>query len=119
MLKHQNHYMFSMDIQLMFGVLIFSHYKAITKMIIIMNNIGLIDGNGYTICSRSCDNTVRFWDIRLNRNQFCVIKGDDGGIIFLKSLQLKKNEKKRKINCGVLFKFKYLSLNKQITLVSK
>ncbi|ETO01356.1 hypothetical protein RFI_36084 [Reticulomyxa filosa] len=42
-----------------------------------------------------------------NKNQLYVIKVDDedGGIIFLKSLQLKKNEKKKKINgdigCGI------------------
>ncbi|ETO36133.1 WD-40 repeat protein [Reticulomyxa filosa] len=35
MLKHQNHYMFSMDMKVLFGVLIFHHYKTITKMIII------------------------------------------------------------------------------------
>ncbi|ETO08925.1 hypothetical protein RFI_28462 [Reticulomyxa filosa] len=29
MLKHQNHYMFSMDMKMLFGVLIFHHYKAI------------------------------------------------------------------------------------------
>ncbi|ETO07645.1 hypothetical protein RFI_29745 [Reticulomyxa filosa] len=110
MLKHQNHYMFSMDMKMVFGVLIFHHYKAIindnnnNKM----NNISVIDGNGYTICfgscdntiqiwdiettkqfnnnignsnvicSGSCDNTIRFWDIRSNKNQLHVIKGDDG-----------------------------------------
>ncbi|ETO36613.1 hypothetical protein RFI_00449 [Reticulomyxa filosa] len=28
-----------------------------------MNNIGVISGNGFTICSGSLDNTIRIWDI--------------------------------------------------------
>ncbi|ETO35127.1 F-box and wd40 domain protein [Reticulomyxa filosa] len=35
MLKHQNHYMFSMDMKVVFCVLVFHHYKAIITMIII------------------------------------------------------------------------------------
>ncbi|ETO01480.1 hypothetical protein RFI_35960 [Reticulomyxa filosa] len=69
---------------------------------IIKDNIG----NSYVICSGSSDNTIRFWDIRSNKNELYMIKGDDedGGIMHLKFLQLKKNEK-RKINddigCGI------------------
>ncbi|ETO08429.1 hypothetical protein RFI_28958, partial [Reticulomyxa filosa] len=51
MLKHLNHCMFSMDIQMPFGVLI----------------IGVIGGNGYTICSGSWDKTIRIWDIETTK----------------------------------------------------
>ncbi|ETO07455.1 hypothetical protein RFI_29937 [Reticulomyxa filosa] len=76
-LKHQNHYMFLMDMKVLFGVLIFHHYKAITKMKIIiiikMNNIGVIGGNGYTICSGSYGNIIRIWDIETTK-QFNVFE---------------------------------------------
>ncbi|ETO09896.1 NACHT and WD40 domain protein [Reticulomyxa filosa] len=39
-----------------------------------MNNIGVIGGNGYTICSGSFDNTIRIWDIETAK-QFNVFKG--------------------------------------------
>ncbi|ETO06713.1 hypothetical protein RFI_30680 [Reticulomyxa filosa] len=45
MLKHQNHYIFSMDIKMMLIVLIFHHYKAtaiIAMTIIILANINII-----------------------------------------------------------------------------
>ncbi|ETN98146.1 hypothetical protein RFI_23059, partial [Reticulomyxa filosa] len=48
------------------------------------------------ICSGSKDNTIRFWDIRTNKNQLHVIKGDkkeDYGIYCLKLLQFKKKSK--------------------------
>ncbi|ETO11327.1 hypothetical protein RFI_26048, partial [Reticulomyxa filosa] len=79
MLKHQNHYMFSMDIQVVFVVLIFHHYKVIITMIIIikMNDIGVIGGNGYTICSGSFDKTIRIWDIETTK-QLNIFKGHNG-----------------------------------------
>ncbi|ETO07915.1 WD-40 repeat protein [Reticulomyxa filosa] len=38
------------------------------------NNIGVIGGNGYTICSGSYDNTIRIWDIETTK-QLTVFKG--------------------------------------------
>ncbi|ETO10826.1 WD-40 repeat protein [Reticulomyxa filosa] len=38
------------------------------------NNIGLIGGNGYTICSGSIDKTIKIWDIETTK-QFNVLKG--------------------------------------------
>ncbi|ETO04873.1 hypothetical protein RFI_32522 [Reticulomyxa filosa] len=32
-----------------------------------MNNIGVIGGNGYTICSGSSDETIRIWDIETTK----------------------------------------------------
>ncbi|ETN97402.1 hypothetical protein RFI_40127, partial [Reticulomyxa filosa] len=56
--------------------------------------------NSNVMCSGSDDNTIRFWDIRSNKDELYVIKGDDedGGIVCLKFLQLKKYKKKIKIN---------------------
>ncbi|ETO33641.1 hypothetical protein RFI_03461, partial [Reticulomyxa filosa] len=39
-----------------------------------MNNIGVIGGNGYTICSGSIDKTIRIWDIETTK-QFNVFNG--------------------------------------------
>ncbi|ETO15510.1 hypothetical protein RFI_21854 [Reticulomyxa filosa] len=41
-----------------------------------INNIGIIGGNGYTICSGSFDNTIRIWDIETTK-QFNVFKGHE------------------------------------------
>ncbi|ETO11613.1 G-protein beta WD-40 repeats containing protein, partial [Reticulomyxa filosa] len=71
MLKHQNHYIFSMDMKIGFGVLIFHHYKAIITI--------LVCGNGYTICSGSYDKTIRIWDIETTK-QFNVFKGHEDWI---------------------------------------
>ncbi|ETO33617.1 WD-40 repeat protein [Reticulomyxa filosa] len=56
----------------------------------------VIKNNLNVICSGSWDNTIRFWDIRSNKNQLHIIKGDaedDGRIICLKFILLKKKEK--------------------------
>ncbi|ETO05272.1 hypothetical protein RFI_32124 [Reticulomyxa filosa] len=39
-----------------------------------MNNIGVIGGNGYSICSGSFDKTVRIWDIETTK-QVSLFKG--------------------------------------------
>ncbi|ETO16607.1 hypothetical protein RFI_20732, partial [Reticulomyxa filosa] len=51
--------------------------------------------NSNVICSGSIDNTIRFWDIRSNKNELYIIKGkeEDNGICCLKFIMLKKKEK--------------------------
>ncbi|ETO36134.1 WD-40 repeat protein, partial [Reticulomyxa filosa] len=41
------------------------------------NSIGVIGGNGYTICSGSYDTTIRIWDIETTK-QFIVFRGHKG-----------------------------------------
>ncbi|ETO23554.1 WD-40 repeat-containing protein [Reticulomyxa filosa] len=60
------------------------------------------------ICSGSLDNTIRFWDIRSNKKEIYIIKGDDqgdDGISCLTFLQLKKKtsltKKNEEYDCGV------------------
>ncbi|ETO08452.1 WD repeat-containing protein, partial [Reticulomyxa filosa] len=65
MLKHQNHYVFSVDMKE-----INNNNDNNDKM----NNIGVIGGNGYTICSGLDDNTIRIWDIETTK-QFNVFEG--------------------------------------------
>ncbi|ETO00082.1 protein kinase, partial [Reticulomyxa filosa] len=45
-----------------------------------MNNIGVIGGNGYTICSGSWDNTIRTWDIETTK-QLNIFKGHEHWIM--------------------------------------
>ncbi|ETO10772.1 hypothetical protein RFI_26603, partial [Reticulomyxa filosa] len=54
------------------------------------------NGNSNVICSGSGDNTICFWDIRSNKNELYMIKGDekeDEGILCLKFIELKKKKK--------------------------
>ncbi|ETO01462.1 WD-40 repeat protein, partial [Reticulomyxa filosa] len=62
---------------------------------VIKNSIG----NSNVICSGSNDNTIRFWDIRSNKNQLYMIKGNEGdnGILCFKFILLKKKEKAKNI----------------------
>ncbi|ETO35114.1 hypothetical protein RFI_01960 [Reticulomyxa filosa] len=53
-----------------------------------MNNIGVIGGNGYTICSGSDDNTIRLWDIETTK-QLNVFEGHDS---YLSSVKYGSNE---------------------------
>ncbi|ETO23390.1 WD-40 repeat-containing protein [Reticulomyxa filosa] len=57
-----------------------------------------IGGSSNVICSGSTDITIRFWDIRSNKKEFHMIKGDfyeDGSILCLKFIQLKEKIKKQ------------------------
>ncbi|ETO17227.1 hypothetical protein RFI_20103 [Reticulomyxa filosa] len=56
----------------------------------IINNNEIGDSSNM-ICSGSYDNTIRFWDIRSNKSELYVIKGDkeDNGIFCLKFVLLK------------------------------
>ncbi|ETO15050.1 hypothetical protein RFI_22314 [Reticulomyxa filosa] len=67
----------------------------------IINNI-VINGNSNVIYSGSNDNTIRFWDIRSNKSELYMIKGDnekDNGIKCIKFISLKK-KKDYNDNCG-------------------
>ncbi|ETO03067.1 WD repeat-containing protein, partial [Reticulomyxa filosa] len=74
-----NHYMFSMDMKLVLFVNTNNNK---------MNNIGVIGGNGYTICSGSCASTIRMWDIETAK-QLNVFKEHTG---FVNSVKYGPNE---------------------------
>ncbi|ETO10695.1 WD-40 repeat protein [Reticulomyxa filosa] len=50
------------------------------------------------ICSGSTDNTIKFWDIRSNKSQLHIMKGnnEDDGIQCIKFLQVKRKKGKQK-----------------------
>ncbi|ETO34701.1 hypothetical protein RFI_02389 [Reticulomyxa filosa] len=52
------------------------------------NNIGVIGGNGYTICSGSYDETIRIWDIETTK-QLIAFKGHES---FVNSVKYGSNE---------------------------
>ncbi|ETO35735.1 WD-40 repeat protein [Reticulomyxa filosa] len=63
---------------------------------VIKSNNDVIGGKSNVICSGSWDNTIRFWDVRSNKNELYMIKGDkkgDDGILDFKFIELKKKEK--------------------------
>ncbi|ETO35018.1 WD-40 repeat protein, partial [Reticulomyxa filosa] len=52
------------------------------------NNIGVIGGAGYTICSGSSDKTIRLWDIE-NTKQLVAFNGHEG---YVPSVKYSRNE---------------------------
>ncbi|ETO04835.1 hypothetical protein RFI_32559, partial [Reticulomyxa filosa] len=60
-------------------------------------------GNSNVICSGSLDNTIRFWDIRSNKNELYLIKGEkeDDGIFCLKFIVLKKKKETKNVTYGL------------------
>ncbi|ETO18585.1 WD-40 repeat protein [Reticulomyxa filosa] len=52
------------------------------------NKIGMIGGNGYTICSGSFDKTIRLWDIE-NTKQLIVFNGHEGTV---RTVKYSRNE---------------------------
>ncbi|ETO31965.1 WD-40 repeat protein [Reticulomyxa filosa] len=79
----------------------------------VVNNIE-IGGNSNVICSGSDDGTIRFWDIRSNKSELHIIKGDnkeDYRINCLKFLQLKKTAKEIMIIVMVLICVTFVFFN--------
>ncbi|ETO15431.1 WD-40 repeat protein, partial [Reticulomyxa filosa] len=76
--------------------------------------------NSNVICSGSNDNTICFWDIRSNKNALHVIKGNkqDNGILCLKFIGLKKNEKNNENENNLIYDLNlcYSSLKGQICI---
>ncbi|ETO14159.1 WD-40 repeat-containing protein [Reticulomyxa filosa] len=61
------------------------------------------DCNSNVICSGSMDNTIRFWDIRSNKDELFMIRGDENsnnGVVCLKFVPSKKKRKndRQKLN---------------------
>ncbi|ETO33604.1 hypothetical protein RFI_03498, partial [Reticulomyxa filosa] len=82
MLKHQNHYTFSMDIKIV------NNKNDNSNNNNKMNNICVIGGNGYTICSGSYDETIRIWDIETAK-QLNVFNGHTD---YVRSVKYGSNE---------------------------
>ncbi|ETO33644.1 WD-40 repeat protein [Reticulomyxa filosa] len=85
----------------------------------VVNNIEVSD-NSSVICSGSFDNTIRFWDIRSNKKELYMIKGDiqeDYGIRCFKFISSKKNRNdndKTNQNCEI--NLCYCSVNGSIRI---
>ncbi|ETO08241.1 WD-40 repeat protein [Reticulomyxa filosa] len=88
------------------------HTKEVMTVVyssFVNSNSNICDRNGIEIgdisniiCSGSFDNTIRFWDIRSNK-ELHVMKGDDkedDGIRSLKFLPLEKKENAKNVDCG-------------------
>ncbi|ETO28569.1 WD-40 repeat protein [Reticulomyxa filosa] len=82
---------FNQQIQIFHG-----HTRGITCVEyspFVVNNIEIGD-NSNVICSGSFDNTIRFWDIRSNKKELYIIKGNEKencGILCIKFLQIKSS----------------------------
>ncbi|ETO05851.1 WD-40 repeat-containing protein [Reticulomyxa filosa] len=81
-----------------------SWVNAVEYSPFVINN-SEIGGSSNVVCSVSYDNTIRFWDIRSNKNELHMIKGDhieDFGIYCLKFLELnKKGKRNNDRECGI------------------
>ncbi|ETO05527.1 WD-40 repeat protein [Reticulomyxa filosa] len=74
--------------------------NAVEYLPFVINN-DEIGGVSSVICSGSTDGTIRFWDIRSNKHELHMIKGDceeDNGISSLKFFQITKKGKESKNN---------------------
>ncbi|ETO02686.1 WD-40 repeat-containing protein, partial [Reticulomyxa filosa] len=75
-------------------------------------------GNSNVICSGSLDNTIRFWDIRSNKEELCIKISDDDedGINYLKFVPFRKkvNNNKQKQNDDYCIHLYYCSVKSQI-----
>ncbi|ETO10846.1 hypothetical protein RFI_26531 [Reticulomyxa filosa] len=84
-----------------------------------MDILTIICGSN-VICSGSLDNTIRFWDIRTNKNELHMIQGDEKEyyeVICLKFIELKKKEKTKNKIKVILNSFDLIERNvKQIML---
>ncbi|ETO32340.1 WD-40 repeat protein, partial [Reticulomyxa filosa] len=59
-----------------------------------------LGGSSNVICSGAEDNIIRFWDVRSNKKELYIIKGEEkehAGIMCLKFLKLKRNSKSNNI----------------------
>ncbi|ETO16695.1 WD-40 repeat protein [Reticulomyxa filosa] len=54
------------------------------------NSVGVIGGNGYSICSGSYDNAIRSWDVETTK-ELTVLKGHEGCVRSVKYLQYETN----------------------------
>ncbi|ETO16710.1 hypothetical protein RFI_20630 [Reticulomyxa filosa] len=83
----------------------------------VVNNIE-VGGNSNVICSGSVGETIRFWDIRSNKNELYVMKDDIS--LCLKFMELKKkvnnNKQKSNDNCVNLY---YGSIKGPIYILTK